>query len=133
MRDGRRSWAIAFLLAAACTSLSGGEAAETGMLTGAVAIGPICPVEQEGVPCPVPPETYAGVRVLVQSAATGRVVERVALDGEGRYRVVLPSGTYRVGLEHSLGIDRGNPQTRIVRVDAGATVVSDFEIDTGIR
>jgi hypothetical protein len=122
-----------FLLAAACTSLAGGEVAGTGVLTGAVAIGPICPVEQEGVPCPVPPETYAGVRVLVQSASTARTVERVTLDDEGRYRVVLPSGTYRVGLEHSLGIDRGNPQTRIVRVEAGTTVVSDFQIDTGIR
>ena len=124
-------WAIV-AGALACSSVAGGNGG-TGILRGAVSIGPICPVEQEGVPCPVPPETYAGVQVLVQSATTGRVLERVPLDDTGHYQVTLPSGTYRVGLEHELGIDRGNPQTRVVAVETGETVVEDFEIDTGIR
>src|SRR5687768_3916477 len=72
--------------ALACSSVAGGNGG-TGVLRGAVSIGPICPVEQEGVPCPVPPETYAGVQVLVQSAATGRVLERVPLDDTGHYEV----------------------------------------------
>lgn len=133
MRSAARKagWAIV-AGALACSSVAGGNGG-TGVLMGAVSIGPICPVEQEGVPCPVPPETYAGVQVLVQSATTGRVLERVPLDDTGRYQVALPSGTYRIGLDHELGIDRGNPQTRVVAIATGETAVENFEIDTGIR
>ena len=121
-------------LIALCTSVVSEEGGPTGVLTGSVSIGPICPVEQEGVPCPVPPDLYAGVQVVVESLATGRLVAREALDAQGRYRMELPAGSYRVELEHRLGIDRGaSERPKIARVEATETTVLDFEIDTGIR
>ncbi|HKY61222.1 MAG TPA: carboxypeptidase-like regulatory domain-containing protein [Gemmatimonadota bacterium] len=104
-----------------------------GTLAGFVAIGPICPVEQEGVPCPVPPEVYAGVDVVVREEANGELAARVDLDDEGRYRVDLPAGRYRVRLDHELGIDRGFSPTHDVEIRAGRTTELDFDIDTGIR
>lgn len=104
-----------------------------GTLAGRVAIGPICPVEQEGVPCPVPPETYAGVDVLMRREADRGLAARVDLDDEGHYRMELPAGGYLVTLDHELGIDRGASPTHKVEIRAGQTVVVDFQIDTGIR
>jgi hypothetical protein len=120
-----------------CSSTAGVEEGDLvlsgrGILAGFVAIGPICPVEQEGVPCPVPPEVYAGVDVIV-GEMDGDLVARVDLDDEGRYRVDLPAGRYRVTLDHELGIDRGFSPTHEVDIRPGRTTELDFDIDTGIR
>ena len=132
-----RIWAIAALgLVLACggttaTPTGGLELADLGRLAGSVAIGPICPVEVEGEPCPVPPETYAGVTVVV-SDRDGRM-QRFPLDDEGRYVADLPAGRYRVTLEHDLGIPPGQSPTHEVTILPGQTTVQDFAIDTGIR
>lgn len=106
--------------------------AERGTLAGAVVIGPICPVEQEGVPCPVPPELYAGVDVLVREP-DGDLVARVDLDDQGHYRMDLAVGRYLVTLDHELGIDRGFSPTHEVEIRPGLRTELDFDIDTGIR
>ena len=108
-----------------------GSGGATGTLAGRVTIGPICPVETEGEPCPVPAETYASVTVVVD-AVGGRNVARQPLDSEGRYRIELVPGRYLVTLEHGLGIDPGRP-VEDVEIRAGGTVTLDFDIDTGIR
>ena len=133
-RTAKRAALLLLLpLIAFCTSVVS-EDGPSGILTGRVSIGPICPVEREGEPCPVPPDLYAGVEVVVESLATGRLVAREALDAQGRYRMELPAGSYRVELEHRLGIDRGaSERPRIARVEPSETTVLDFEIDTGIR
>lgn len=124
----------AITVIASCTSLVSEDGGSPGLLAGSVSIGPICPVEREGEPCPVPPGLYAEVRVHVRSAATLRTITRATLDDQGRYRIELPAGSYLVRLEHQLGIVRGeNEETRRVRVEASETTVLDFEIDTGIR
>ena len=120
-----------------CSSTSGVEEGDLvlsgrGTLAGFVAIGPICPVEQEGVPCPVPPELYEGVDVIVRET-DGDLAARVDLDDEGRYGVDLPAGRYRVNLDHELGIDRGFSPTHEVELRSGQTTELDFDIDTGIR
>lgn len=121
-----------------CSSTAGVEnggdvtLAGRGILAGRVAIGPICPVERVDEPCPVPPETYAGVDVVVRRVDADFDV-RVDLDDEGGYRVELATGQYRVTLDHDLGIDRGQSPTHTVEITAGQTVVVDFDIDTGIR
>lgn len=128
-----RSGVLAAALVVACTSLVADEGRARGLLTGAVSIGPICPVERAGEPCAPSPDLFAQVRLLVHSA-TGRRLARVDLDGSGRYRVELPAGSYLVKLEHRLGIDRGaGERFRAVQVAAGETMVLDFAIDTGIR
>lgn len=143
MRRRIKSWrsrpSTWLLLAAVigCSSTAGIDngdlvLAGRGTLAGFVAIGPICPVEQEGVPCPVPPEVYAGVDVVVRGT-DGDLAARVDLDDEGRYRVDLPAGRYRVTLDHELGIDRGSSPTHDVEIRSGETTELDFDIDTGIR
>ena len=118
----------------ACTSVVSEESGRTGVLAGTVSIGPICPVEREDEPCPVPAGLYASVQVHVQSLRTGRLVAREPLDAQGRFRLELPAGSYRVELDHRLGIDRGaSERPRIARVEAAETTVLEFEIDTGIR
>jgi len=123
--------------AVGCSSTAGVEGGDLvlagrGTLAGLVAIGPICPVEQEGVPCPVPPEVYASVDVIVREA-DGDLAARVDLDDEGRFRVDLPVGRYQVTLDHELGIDRGFSPTHEIEIRPGQTTRLDFDIDTGIR
>jgi hypothetical protein len=135
-----RNRSSAWLLLAAvlgCSATSGVEESDLvlagrGTLAGFVAIGPICPVEQEGVPCPVPPELYAGVDVIVREP-DGDLEARVDLDDQGQYRVDLPAGRYLVTLDHELGIDRGFSPTHEVEIRSGQTTELDFDIDTGIR
>jgi hypothetical protein len=134
---GRPSAWLLLAAAVGCSSTAGVEEGDLllagrGTLAGFVAIGPICPVEQEGVPCPVPPEVYAGVDVIVREPDDD-LAARVGLDDEGRYRVDLPAGRYRVTLDHELGIDRGFSPTHEVEIRPGRTTELDFDIDTGIR
>ncbi|MFN2382850.1 MAG: hypothetical protein ABR559_01145 [Gemmatimonadota bacterium] len=110
------------------------DAGINGTLAGVVSIGPICPVEQEGVPYPPPPAMYEGVKVLVYNAAGTRLIERVSVNGQGNYQVALAPGTYRVRLDHDLGIDRGaSEQSRQVAIAPSTTTEENFDIDTGIR
>jgi hypothetical protein len=107
-----------------------------GTLAGTISVGPFCPVEVEGEECPTPPGTYESIRVLVfvGPSPSGRLVADARPDAEGRFALTLPAGTYRVTLEHSIGIPGGaSPPFQDARVEAGATTSLAFEIDTGIR
>lgn len=140
MRSGKRyrwMW-ILVITTLGCSSTSGVEGGDldlagSGTLAGRVSIGPICPVEREDEPCPVPPAVYAGVDVLVLEEPGDDLIARVDLDDEGRYRKELPEGSYRVTLEHELGIPPGGSPTHVVTIRQGETTEVDFEIDTGIR
>ncbi len=107
------------------------DPAARGVLEGAVDIGPICPVERVDEPCPVPPETYARVTVVVL-ARDGRPIARRGLDARGEYAVDLAVGRYVVTLDHDLGIGSDRPHRDVV-IAAGDTVRENFSIDTGIR
>ena len=140
MRTGKDcGWTWILLVATlGCSSTSGVENGDLdlaggGTLAGRVSIGPICPVEREDEPCPVPPAVYAGVDVLVLAEPGGDLIARVDLDDEGRYRMELPEGSYRVTLEHGLGIPPGVSPTHVITIRQGETTELDFEIDTGIR
>jgi hypothetical protein len=132
-------WAWILVTAAlGCSSTAGVEngdldLAGSGTLVGRVSIGPICPVEREDQPCPVPPAVYAGVDVLVLTELGNDPIARIDLDDAGRYRKDLPGGSYRVTLEHELGIPPGDSPTHVVTIRPGQTTDLDFEIDTGIR
>ncbi len=89
-------------------------------------MGPTCPVIREGSPCPDRP--FVG-RVL--AVGEGLRVE-AETDGEGRFAMALPPGTYVV----SALVEDGGPPTPIpqsvqVRPDRYTEVV--LEVDTGIR
>lgn len=123
--------AVAIVSSSACDS-SPNEPGRSGTLTGQVEIGPICPVEIEGQPCPVPSEMYAAVKVRVFDQEE-EIVGHVGLDTNGRYIIDLPPGRYLVELDHDLGIPPGDPGTVFVRIMSDEITEQNFSIDTGIR
>jgi hypothetical protein len=129
----RRAILAGLVLATACNGSGVDSEGPLGTLAGQVTVGPFCPVEVEGVPCPPPPGTYESIRVLVTTSESGRLVAEASPDSTGRFRIDLPSGSYRVALEHAFGIPGGPKAAQDARVDAGRTTALLFEIDTGIR
>jgi hypothetical protein len=112
-------FASALLLAPGCSSPT--EVVDdqvAGSLEGKVSIGPICPVEQEGHPCPPSPEAFAARKILVFDARRSRLVETVSIDSQGLYHVSLKPNQYLVDINR-VGID--------------STTRLDISIDTGIR
>lgn len=122
----------ALLVAAACAGSNGGPAA-TGTVVGAVEVGPFCPVEVEGEPCPPPPGTYDRIAVAARPARAASPVVRATPDETGRYRMTLAVGRWRLGVEHDFGPGPGGSEERVVDVESGAVTTVDFSIDTGIR
>lgn len=105
---------------------------EEGHISGMVAIGPICPVEREGVPCPVPPEAYTS-RVMVVYAKNGStVVAREPIHPDGTFSFALQPGSYVLDMERS-GIDHSRELPYAFTLRSGETVKHDISIDTGIR
>lgn len=106
-----------------------------GTLSGRITVGPICPVEVEGEECPPPPGTYQSILVLVyaQLADGERLVAQIRADDAGRFELPLPPGSYRVALEHSIGIPGAPRPVREVEIESGAITELAFDIDTGIR
>jgi len=121
--------------ALACNGSSLEADGPTGTLAGQISVGPFCPVEVEGQQCPPPPGTYESIRVLVyaQLGNGDRLVADTRPDGTGRFELLLPSGSYRVAIEHSIGIPGGPGPVQEAHVQAGATTSLSFDIDTGIR
>src|SRR5512142_577313 len=65
-----------------------------GTLAGVVTIGPNCPVEQAGQPCPTPPDAYSARKVLVYDAAHVQVLNTVDINSQGLYAIDLLPGKY---------------------------------------
>jgi hypothetical protein len=101
-----------------------------GILLGQVTQRPMAPVERVGRP--VPPAPVAGAQITI-SATTGQRVATVVTDDQGRYRVELPSGTYRVEMVRvgRFGFTKDLPAT--VTLPAGEAVRRDVSVDSGIR
>jgi hypothetical protein len=126
----------AFLLAGlGCNGSTLETEGPAGTLVGEISVGPFCPVEVEGQPCPPPPGTYQSILVLVYARLPGgeRLVAEVRPDDGGRFELPLQSGSYRVTLDHSLGIPGTPRPVEEIRVQAGRTTALAFDIDTGIR
>jgi hypothetical protein len=129
--------AVILILAAALLSAvlvgacrTGGQA--TGTLEGTVTIGPISPVQREGVKEEIPPEVYAARKVMVYDSGGKKLVQQVDLEDDGTYRVELKVGTYTVDINR-IGVDSSDEVPRQVDIVAGETVLLDIDIDTGIR
>ncbi|HYO46000.1 MAG TPA: hypothetical protein VEY33_04845 [Gemmatimonadota bacterium] len=133
-----RTAALLFGLVAAVLGCNGsGFEADgpTGTLAGQISVGPFCPVEVEGQECPPPPGIYESIQVLVyaQLGNGNLLVADTRPDATGNFELQLPAGSYRVALEHSIGIPGGPDPVQEARVEAGATTAVSFDIDTGIR
>lgn len=111
-----------------CSSSAPGD----GILEGNVTIGPICPVERQGSPCPVPCELYQARKVLIYDSSGTKLIVEADIDCTGHYSIELKSGTYTVDITRdNFGRVSGVPQK--IELKPGQTVALNIDIDTGIR
>lgn len=113
--------------AAGCGSdlLLGPDAAQG--IEGVALLGPLCPVVSVDNPCPDRPYP-ARIRIL---DAGGSAVTRLEAGDDGRFRVGLEPGRYRVVGEGGDPFPRGGEQEVTVQKGVWASVTLHF--DTGIR
>ena len=130
----KKRWILLFALIIACVSVvsCSGSASEPGILQGKVTIGPLVPVEQEGVTYEVPCEVYELRKVIIYKKNGRDLVKEVDIDCDGRYRVELSPGTYIVDINHT-GIDNSSDVPTEVEIISQQTTGLDIDIDTGIR
>ena len=95
-------------------------------IEGIVFIGPQCPVPSEEDPCPDLP--YAAILVVRHD---GDRVTSVQSDEDGRFRVGLAPGTYRIVPENGDPFPVATPQDVIVAEGTYTSVTITY--DTGIR
>ncbi len=116
-----------YILLAACAPQIGPSL--TSGVKGQVLIGPMCPVMQEGVPCPDQPYQAK----LIALDLNGRVVARASSDAEGKFEIELPPGEYILRAENPEG------ETLPYAGDVEFTVTADefteivVYFDSGIR
>ena len=96
-------------------------------IRGVVTLGPTCPVQREGESCERP---FAAVLYLsrIGSHSPARIVRSGA---DGRFRVALRVGRYRLRPRNAAPYPHAEPQTVAVRADRFTTV--NVAYDTGIR
>jgi len=100
-------------------------AGDTG-IDGTVTLGPTCPVERIDSPCPDRP--YAA-RITIWRG--GVQVAETRSGDDGRFRIILPPGTYRVVGETAGTFPRGSEVQAVVVVGQMAPV--QIRYDSGIR
>ena len=105
----------------------GGPSPATGTITGQVLSTPCSPVVRPGNPCADRPVanltlSFSGAQSAVWTTVT---------DSQGNYSIQLATGVWRVSFKTSFGRILSGPPT--VTVEAGATVIANYIIDSGIR
>jgi len=99
-------------------------------IEGQVLIGPMCPVVQQGTPCPDEPYTAT---IVVWNADRTKNVSTFQTASDGRFRVPLAPGDYYIDPQPP---DTGGPPTPIpqtVTVPANRFLQVTVEYDSGIR
>jgi hypothetical protein len=120
--------AVVFAGLIACGGGAAAPATDSG-IEGLVLIGPTCPVEQVGQECDDKP--YAGA-IKIVDASSGEVVTTMRSGDDGRFRVALPPGSYRLEpVPASGGLPYGKPIDVLVRPHTYEEVTVSF--DSGIR
>jgi len=118
--------AAALLLLAACGSSSPALSKTRGFVTGVVDSAPTCPVERAGSPCP--PRPVAGAEVVALRGPDRRFVTHT--DAQGRFRLLLPYGTYTIEATNVGGLR--TTATKTVKVSS-STATIELTVDSGIR
>jgi hypothetical protein len=95
-----------------------------GELTGTVTVGPTCPVERAGSPCPPRPLAID----LVAIGSDGKVAARFSSDARGRYHVILQTGSYTIRPAKP-----GPPSGEVQVVVGPGRNTKDLQFDSGIR
>lgn len=118
---------LAVVLSASCAS-SEGTGDGTSGIRGTAHIGPQCPVEVAGSPCPDAP--FEGTIQVITTG--GRKVARVETAADGSFEVPLEPGSYVIDVVSDAG---GLPFVKPVtfEVRAGSYTDVDVAVDSGIR
>jgi hypothetical protein len=125
------AFAAGLLVLVACGVQRPGSEPESGV-TGAVHLGPQCPVESSTDPCDEQPAS--GVIVIVSEQVpgdaylAGEEVARTTTNADGTFTVTLAPGEYVVTAEAGMSCELMD--ARVVR---GAYAEVDIPCDTGIR
>ena len=118
------------LVTAACGAYHfPGGSTGTGTVTGQLTVIPCGPLERpqaDFAPCKVAPA--AGL--VIEFASDAGALSSAKTGSDGRYKIDLPAGTYKVSVKNYMRFISGPPT---VTVKAGATVVADYVLDSGIR
>ncbi len=127
--------ALGVALAAGIFVLAGGlvqglNAQETGVLTGMVTVWPSSPVEGPGIPARTKP--LAGVKLIIYGPE-GQEKAAVVSDQEGRYRVELPPGAYRLVMAPGGPRRISKDLPAEITIAPGKETRRDIRVDTGIR
>jgi hypothetical protein len=117
------------LLLAATVACGNGSAGDSGSgIEGRVTIGPQCPVEQMGSPCPDAP-----YEALITVTREGDTVEQTRSNTDGTFRIPLDPGTYSVVAGPVDGSSMPFGRQVEVVVKPGTLTHVDLSVDSGIR
>ena len=116
---------VACVVAAACAQPT--APSPTTGLTGVVVRGPITPVCQVQAPCDAP---FSASFTVEQN---GRRVAQFQSDANGRFTVMLATGTYRIVPGSDAPILSPQSQIKSAEVLQGELTEVRLEFDTGIR
>ena len=122
----RRLPVLLLLAAVACGNGSAGDSGSG--IEGRVTIGPQCPVEQMGSPCPDAP-----YEALITVTRDGDTVEQTQSRADGTFRIPLPPGTYSVVAGPVDGSSMPFGRQVEVVVTPGTLTHVDLSVDSGIR
>jgi hypothetical protein len=120
---------LTVVASASCAGSTTGSEQELGTVRGTVLLGPMCPVEIAGSPCPDEPLAGVTVRAVFELDI---VVATAESDVQGRFSFDLAPGAYVV-----LAVPEDVPARTSTPVDvtvvAGETTEVTVPVDSGIR
>ena len=119
---------ICGLALGACGTGPGATSTAGWEVAGTVSASPTCPVERADQPCP-PRPVQTEVRAV---RADGSVAARARSGADGRFRLEVPAGRYRLQADYPSGPGGGCAPVDIV-VESRALDHVDIDCDTGIR
>jgi hypothetical protein len=120
---------LVVLLLAATVACGNGSAGDSDSgIEGRVTIGPQCPVEQMGSPCPDAP-----YEALITVTWNGDTVEQTRSNTDGTFRIPLDPGTYSVVAGPVDGSSMPFGREVEVVVKPGTLTHVDLSVDSGIR
>ena len=96
---------------------------------GVVSLGPLCPVQRAGLPCPDRPFEAT----LVLENAQGVEVARGVAGPDGHYRIALPPGRYILVPQPVMGSPLPSAGPLEVAIESHAWTTLDVTYDSGIR
>jgi len=122
---------VVAVLTAACATARTTGATEEYPVTGYVHAGPVCPVERNP-PDPACADRPVGGAVLLVVDKQGKDISEIRTDPEGKFDVLLPSGTYTLVPQPVEGL-LGTASAIDFAVDPSGSPELDVAYDTGIR